>query len=75
MNNAGLDWFEVWAEDRDPSPPYLLLVRPDPAATGRLQVLDPKQGDAVVFESEDYEAVRMWLLEDEFELVRGRTKF
>jgi multidrug resistance efflux pump len=40
---------------------------------GRLQVPEPKEGDRVVFESEDYEAVRMWLLEDEFELVEART--
>ena len=75
MTDAASDWFEVWAEDRDPSPPYVLVVRPDPTGTGRFQVLDPKQGDAVVIESEDYEAVRMWLLEDEFGLVSGRTKF
>jgi hypothetical protein len=36
-------------------------------------VLDPKERDGVVFESEDYEVVRIWLLEDEFELVEGRT--
>lgn len=73
MRTSAEDWFEVWAEDRDPSPPYLLVVRPDPAGTGRLQVLDPKEGDRVVFEDEDYEAVKLWLLEDEFELVTGRT--
>jgi hypothetical protein len=32
-----------------------------------------KECDRVVFESEDYEAARTWLLEDEFELVEGRT--
>ena len=75
MGDTGSDWFEVWAEDRGPAPPYLLLVRPDPTGTGCFQVLDLKLGDAVVFESEDYEAVRMWLLEDEFELVCGRAEF
>ena len=75
MGCAETDWFEVWAEDRGSDPAWLLIVQPDPARTGRLQILDPKQGDAVIFESEDYESVRMWLLEDEFELVRGRTEF
>lgn len=67
------DWFEVWAEDRSPSPPYLLVVRPDPTGTGRFQVLDPKEGDRVVFQDQSYEVVKDWLLEDEFSLVMGRT--
>jgi hypothetical protein len=75
MGRAETDWFEVWAEDRGSDPPYLLVVRPDPVRTGVLQVLDPRQADSIIFESEDYEAVRMWLLEDEFGLVDGRTEF
>jgi hypothetical protein len=73
MSNSGNDWFEVWSEDQSPRPPYLLIVRPNPSSPLRFQVLDPIQANSVVFESEDYEAVRTYLLEDEFGLVRGRT--
>jgi len=33
---------------------------------------DPKQGDKVVFSSNNYEAAKLWLLEDEYEQVEGR---
>ncbi|WP_435008116.1 hypothetical protein P12x_005391 [Tundrisphaera lichenicola] len=67
-------WFEVWADDRGLDLPYLLIVRPAPDGKRRLRVFDPNQGNRVVFESEDYEVVKIWLLEGEFELVRGRSR-
>ena len=67
------DWFEVWAEDKSPRPPYLLIVRPDPVSPSRYQVIDPNDGESVVFTNEDYGAVRNYLLEDEFGMVQGRT--
>lgn len=63
-----MNWFEVWA-DETLDPPYLLLVR---GSLDTFRVLDPKDANRVVFESKDYETVKLWLLEDEYEMVRGR---
>ena len=60
---------EVWI---DPmlSPPYILLLLCD--SEGNCRIYDPKQGDKVVFSSNNYEAAKLWLLEDEYEPVEGR---
>ncbi len=39
---------------------------------GNCQVYDPKQGDKVIFSSNDYETAKLWLLEDEYEPLEGR---
>ncbi|MBD2250239.1 hypothetical protein [Nostoc parmelioides] len=63
------DFTEVWI---DPmlSPPYILLLLCD--SKQNCQIYDPKQGDKVVFSSNNYEAAKLWLLEDEYEPVEGR---
>jgi hypothetical protein len=35
-------------------------------------VYDPAEQYKVIFASPDYEEAKLWLLEDEYELVRGR---
>ncbi|MBE9057526.1 hypothetical protein [Sphaerospermopsis sp. LEGE 08334] len=60
---------EVWI-DSMLSPPYILLLLCD--KEGNCQVYDPKQGNKVVFSSNNYEAAKLWLLEDEYEPFEGR---
>ena len=52
------------------SPPYILLLLCD--SEENCQVYDPKQGDKVVFSSNNYEAAQLWLLEDEYEPFESR---
>ena len=61
-------WFEIWT-DTGHTPPYVLIVQSD----GRdINVFDPQENRRKVFTAQDYDTVRYWLLEDEFEMVRGR---
>ena len=52
------------------SPPYILLLLCD--SEENCQIYDPKQCDKVVFSSDNYEAAKLWLLEDEYEPFEGR---
>jgi hypothetical protein len=63
------EFTEVWI---DPmlSPTYILLLLCD--GEGNCQIYDPKQDDKVVLCSNNYEAAKLWLLEDEYEPVEGR---
>jgi hypothetical protein len=63
------EFAEVWI---DPmlSPPYILLLLCD--SQDNCQVYDPTQGYKVVFSSNDYNAAKLWLLEDEYEPIEGR---
>lgn len=61
--NAG--WFEVWSDDSHDVPYILVLV----GGKGTFRIYDPREGNKLCFESKDYEAAKLWLLEDEFEFV------
>jgi hypothetical protein len=63
------EFTEVWI---DPmlSPPYILLLLCD--SEDNCQVYDPMQGYKVVFSNNNYDAVKSWLLEDEYEPIEGR---
>jgi hypothetical protein len=63
-------WYEIWADD-GLEVPYLLLVLPEHGSEA-IAVLDPKEGGRIVHRANDYEAARLWLLEDEYHLVEGR---
>lgn len=63
-----IPWFEVWA-DSGQTPPYVLIVQSDGAD---IDVFDPQESRSKIFTAQAYETVRDWLLEDEFEMVRGR---
>lgn len=65
------DWFEVWA-DTSPEIPYVLLLLYDPERPDCMVVVDPKEGDKVIFTAPTYEETINWLLEDEYTMVRGR---
>lgn len=67
-------WFEVWYSDGESYlPSYFLLVIPNPRNQTEIIVLDNQKNNEIVFKSNNYEEVRDWLSEDEFELVEGRT--
>jgi len=63
-------WYEIWV-DEGLDVPYLLIVRPEQNGEC-VVVIDPKEGGQVVHRSKDYEGARLWLLEDEYQLVEGR---
>ncbi|MEH2260495.1 hypothetical protein [Nostoc sp.] len=63
------EFTEVWI---DPmlSPPYILLLLCE--SEDNCQVYDPAQGYKIAFSSNDYNAAKLWLLEDEYEPIEGR---
>ncbi|MCC5644194.1 hypothetical protein LC607_14805 [Nostoc sp. CHAB 5824] len=63
------EFTEVWI---DPmlSTPYILLLLCN--SQDNCQVYDPVQGYKIVFSSNDYNAAKLWLLEDEYEPIEGR---
>ncbi|WP_375513563.1 hypothetical protein [uncultured Nostoc sp.] len=63
------EFTEVWI-DAMLSPPYILLLLCD--SEDNCQVYDPAQGYKIVFSSNDYNAAKLWLLEDEYEPIEGR---
>ena len=65
------DFLEVWA-DLTLSSPYLLLLLGEDS--GACRVLDPAERGSVVFMGGSYDEARLWLLEDEYEQVRGRLR-
>jgi hypothetical protein len=58
-------WFEVWADDSHDVPYILVLIGGD----GTFRIFDPREGNKLCFESNDYDTATSWLCEDEFELV------
>jgi len=60
---------EVWI-DTMLSPPYILLLLCN--SEQNCQIYDPAQGYKVIFSSNNYEAAKLWLLEDEYEPIAGR---
>jgi hypothetical protein len=65
------EWFEVWAEETD-DVPYLLILSPSLTEKDKFVIIDPKENNRVVDVLPDYDSARLWLLEDEFVLVRAR---
>jgi hypothetical protein len=65
-------WFEVWV-DESIEPPYVLLIRPNPNEPKGVLVHDPKENYCIIYQGENYEAVKSWLLEDEYVLASGRV--
>ncbi len=65
------DWnfLEVWIDPMQ-SPPYLLMLMGD--RMGICHICDPVENYQVVQTSKNYEEAQLWLLEDEFEPIRGR---
>lgn len=72
MSETKSTWFEVWAEELS-DPPYLLVVKPDVNNPGCVVVYDPIENNRIVHHGQGYEDTRLWLQEDEFNLVEGRV--
>lgn len=70
MTLFGAPWFELWVDD-SVRPAYVLLVEPKESGEGCV-VIDPKEGYAMIYSGQSYDAVRDWLQEDEYRLVNGR---
>src|SRR5688572_13318092 len=62
---------EAWV-DPTASPPYLLMLLLD--SSGRWLIIDPAQGYRTLFSTSSYEEAKAWVLEDEYEAVRGRMR-
>jgi hypothetical protein len=72
MSDEEKRWFEVWVDDGT-DPPYLLLLRPHPNEPEGILIHDPKECYSVVYRACNYHSAQMWLLEEEYTLVCGRT--
>ena len=62
-------WYEVWSDDGMEIPYILLLFK---LSGNRIRIIDPRDNEKVVYESQDYDSAKYWLLEDEYVLVKGR---
>ncbi len=62
------EWYEVWTDDPS-EPPYVLLLCATAAA---FRILDPREGNRIVFEDASLDNVRNFLMEDEYTMVDGR---
>jgi hypothetical protein len=65
------EWYEVWADETHDTP-YILLLHPSKTETGKFCIVDPKEDNRIVNTLSDYDSAKLWLLEDEFTLVKGR---
>lgn len=72
MSTSEDRWFEVWFDQgEDLLPNWLLVVIPDQANPGLVMIYDPFE-KRIIHSGQNYEDTRIWLAEDEFELVGGR---
>ncbi|MCY7332125.1 MAG: hypothetical protein LH649_05585 [Pseudanabaena sp. CAN_BIN31] len=62
-------FIEMWI-DPTHDLPYILMLVGD--VDGNYSLYDPTEGYKVVYSARDYEAVKDFLLEDEYEQIRGR---
>lgn len=63
------DFLEVWV-DPTASPPYILLLLKE--GSEQYNIVDPAEHYKTIFSSTSYEETKLWLLEDEYEQVKGR---
>ena len=63
------EFAEIWA-DTLISPPYILMLVKE--TSGKFRIHNPAQNYQVIFSSDNYEAAKMWLLEDEYERFNSR---
>lgn len=71
VENLANNWqfTEIWI---DPTAilPYILMLLGDDQ--NNYCVIDPIQNYKIIFACSSYEEAKIWLLEDEYELVKGR---
>ena len=62
-------FLEAWVDPLQ-SPPYLLLLLGDKA--GNCYVFDPTENYKLIKKHSSYHEAQLWLLEDEYEPLKGR---
>lgn len=70
LSSKDWDISEVWIDPMQ-SPPYVLLLMC--VGTGSCSIFDPAQGYEIVKEFASYREARLWLMEDEYEVVDSRV--
>jgi len=63
------EFAEIWV-DTLISPPYILMLVKE--QSGKFSIHNPAQNYKIIFASDNYEAAKMWLLEDEYERLNSR---
>jgi hypothetical protein len=63
------EFAEIWV-DTLISPPYILMLVKE--RSGKFCIHNPAQNYKIIFTSDNYEAAKMWLLEDEYERLNNR---
>jgi hypothetical protein len=61
----------VWADETHDVPNILRLYA-SATEQGKFLIIDPKENNRILETWPDYNAAKLWLLEDEFTLVNGR---
>lgn len=69
MNN--INWYEIWC-DEGLNPPYVLIVKNDSYNLNKIDIIDPKDNNKIIFSSNDYFQIKEFLLEDEYTMVKDR---
>ena len=72
MSTPDNGWFEIFYDQSDDVlPNWLLIVIPDSNDPNLMLVYDPFE-KRIVHSGDNYQNTRIWLAEDEFQLVSGR---
>jgi hypothetical protein len=72
FSNSENEWFEVWyVQGVEYVPAYLVVVTPNPENQDEIIVVDIAKNE-IIYKSQSYEDVHLWLTEDEFSFVKGR---
>jgi hypothetical protein len=62
-------FLEIWVDPMQ-LPPYLLMILCD--ESGYCQILDPAEQYKLIKRCDSYDQAQLWLLEDEYEPIKGR---
>jgi hypothetical protein len=63
--------YKIWC-DEGLNPPYVLIVKNDLDNLNKIDIIDPKDNNKIIFSSNDYSEIKEFLLEDEFTIVKDR---
>jgi hypothetical protein len=64
------EFTEIWV-DTLISPPYILMLVKE--KSGKFSIHNPAQNYKIIFTSDNYEAAKMWQLEDEYQRLNSRS--
>ncbi|WP_373536484.1 hypothetical protein [Microcoleus sp.] len=69
MQETEWEFAEIWADTLISPPDILMFVK---EVSRKFCIHDSAQNYKVIFSSDNYEAAKMWLLEDEYERLNSR---